>query len=244
MNRPGFTLLEVMVALVILALLAMLAWQGIASMVDTRERVRQRSSALLGLQTGLAQWQADLNAHTDDNVTLGILFDGQSLRFTRRDSQDASQLRVVAWAKVRQELMRWQSAALSKPKAVRQAWRAAQAWAQSGASAAADLGAPTVHRITPVTDWSLAYFYGDGWTNALSSAQSQNATTNSGVPENHAPNGGDDAVCDAGLRCVTSSVPEQPLALRMTLNLPASAEQPWSGLLTVQWLRAGASLSK
>src|SRR5207244_792790 len=52
----GFTLVELLVALFVLALLASLSWRGLDSMIRTREQTEARADEILTLQTGLAQW--------------------------------------------------------------------------------------------------------------------------------------------------------------------------------------------
>ena len=60
----GFTLVEVLVALVGLALMAGLSWRGLDSMMRTRDASQQRVDEVAVLQTALAQWRTDLDAAT------------------------------------------------------------------------------------------------------------------------------------------------------------------------------------
>ena len=60
-NR-GFTLIEVLVALTIMAVMAMLTWRGIDGMVRAQDSTRRYTDDVLALQAGLAQWRADLDA--------------------------------------------------------------------------------------------------------------------------------------------------------------------------------------
>ena len=94
----GFTLVEVMVALAIMALLSALAWRGIDSMTLTQKVVRENSDEILTMQTGFSQWQADLTALRDTGFVLPVHFDGKVLRVTRRDPQEPHRIRVIAWA--------------------------------------------------------------------------------------------------------------------------------------------------
>ncbi|MGQ9725440.1 MAG: PulJ/GspJ family protein, partial [Tepidimonas sp.] len=61
-RRRGFTLIELLVALIVMTLLAVMGWRGIDAMLRNREGVERTSQTLLGWQTALAQWQADLDA--------------------------------------------------------------------------------------------------------------------------------------------------------------------------------------
>ena len=60
--RQGFTLVELLVALSVMALLAVLSWRGIDSMTRTQARTQERADEVLTLQAGLNQWSADLDA--------------------------------------------------------------------------------------------------------------------------------------------------------------------------------------
>ena len=62
----GFTLIEVMVALGILALVAVLSWRGLDAMSRVRQSTSQTSTHMLTLQTALAQWRTDLDAALPD----------------------------------------------------------------------------------------------------------------------------------------------------------------------------------
>ena len=60
----GFTLIEVLVAIGVMALMALMAWRGIDGMLRTQTALQQRSDQIRTLQAGLAQWQADLDQLT------------------------------------------------------------------------------------------------------------------------------------------------------------------------------------
>ncbi len=57
----GFTLIEVLVASAILALMALISWRGIDGMFKTQMALQSRSDATQTLQVGLAQWRTDLD---------------------------------------------------------------------------------------------------------------------------------------------------------------------------------------
>ena len=58
----GFTLVEVLVALMIMAILAGMTWQGVAGIVRTRDASEARMQQTLRLNTVVAQWEHDLAA--------------------------------------------------------------------------------------------------------------------------------------------------------------------------------------
>ena len=56
----GFTLLEVMVAMALMAVLALLSWRGLDSVLDSRERLVSASDDLGALSLTFAQLEEDL----------------------------------------------------------------------------------------------------------------------------------------------------------------------------------------
>ena len=72
MRRPalrrgsaGFTLVEVLVALVVMATMAAMAWRGIDALVRSRETAQGHLAQTARLQTVMAQWELDLRALQD-----------------------------------------------------------------------------------------------------------------------------------------------------------------------------------
>ncbi len=67
-RRPqrGFTLVELLVALVVMALLSLMSWQGLDAMGRAQSQTQARADALQALRNGLAQWGADLDAMATD----------------------------------------------------------------------------------------------------------------------------------------------------------------------------------
>ncbi len=58
-RMSGFTLIEVMVALLLLAIMSMLSWRALDSMVRTREALAYRGHQFDGVRTLFAQWEND-----------------------------------------------------------------------------------------------------------------------------------------------------------------------------------------
>jgi general secretion pathway protein J len=178
----GFTLVELMVALVVLATLAVLSWQGLDGMVRAQSRTQAYSNDLAALHNTLAQWGADLDA-MDNQVRSAadaqarprpIDWNGQALRITRNNTPTGAQgsgMLVVAWS-VRgvgaaAQLLRWQSPVLHSRAEWAQAWQQAAAWARNPDDASRRNEVATV----PVTGWQVFYFRGDAWSNPASSAE-------------------------------------------------------------------------
>ena len=79
-RSAGFTLIEVLVALFILALMSAMAWQGVDAIARSRESTQARMDRRLRLQTVLAQWEPDVHEVSDTQVVPGLNFDGATLR--------------------------------------------------------------------------------------------------------------------------------------------------------------------
>jgi general secretion pathway protein J len=108
-----------MVALVILATMAGMAWQGVDMIVRSRAAASERVERLLRLQSVLAQWEVDLRETADTQNVPGFGFDGATLRLTRR--RDAG-VQVVAWTLREQTLTRWAGPVAVSGEALQEAW--------------------------------------------------------------------------------------------------------------------------
>lgn len=188
----GFTLVEVLVALAILALMAGLTWRGIDGIARAQAVTGQASDETLALQAGLTQWRADLDAivswpmpiaGTPGSIgaaplTTGrsLAWDGNTLRLTRTDAANpAAGLRVAAWTRQSSTgwWLRWQSAPFTSIQAWAAAWDAAAQWGQEASLSGLDAntgGSAQAVAIVRISDWQLYYFRNNAWTNPLSSA--------------------------------------------------------------------------
>jgi len=225
--QGGFTLIELLVALALMALMAGLSWRGLDGMVGAEKRLARHSDDLLTLQTGLAQWGADLDALAQQPNTPSVDWDGRALRLLRRGSQSRSEgLHVVAWSQRRVGdtlvWLRWQSPPLTTRAALQTAWNQAARWGQNPSDADRQLEV----RITPVLGWQIFFYRGGAWTNPLSSADALAAAT----PQTPA-SGATAPTAGGGL---ANAMPD---GVRLMLTLPA--DQAISGLLTRDWARTG-----
>jgi general secretion pathway protein J len=231
---PGFTLVEVLVALTIMALMAAFTWRGIDGITRAQAATGQSTDGTLALQAGLTQWRADLDAIASWPMPVtafpgsanaaplttqrSLDWNGSTLRLTRTDAiSPAVGLRVVAWA--RQSTtgwwLRWQSAPFTTLQAWAAAWDAAAQWGQEASLSGLDAntGGGQAVAITRINDWQLYYFRNNAWTNPLSSAAE-------GAPGN------------AGINTAVTTL---PAGIRLTLTL---APGPGiTGPLTVDWVR-------
>lgn len=156
-HASGFTLVEVLVALLVMAVLAGLAWRGLDGVVRSRDHSRESVDRTQRLATLLTQWEQDLRSLHDDDSTPALAFDGRTLRLVRR-SEDG--VRLVAWTLEDTRWQRWSSPVLTRQAELQQAWLRSQ-----------QLGEGTPGLLTllePVRGWQVYYFRGNAWTNAQS----------------------------------------------------------------------------
>ena len=189
----GFTLVEVLIALSLMAAMGALSWQGIDSMLRSRSAVQTEHARSTVLGTVLAQWRADLDAATllpGMGAASGIDWDGRVLRITRRSTEinaDGSDpgVWVVAWRwqaqgnEARGQWRRWQSASLRDSASVQLAWAQAAVWGQESTL---DANARQTDLLA-LQGWQLYFFRDNAWGNALSSAGASTSTNASALPD-------------------------------------------------------------
>ncbi len=213
-HSAGFTLVELLVALMVMALLSLMSWRGLDVMGRAQSQTQARADELLVLQSGLAQWSADLDAMATElsnprainSLPSPMEWNGLVFRITRTSAGTAEPgLQVVAWTlgqdQGRKVWMRWQSPVARTRAALEESWLQAALWAQSPT----DTSRTRQVRIMPLLDWQIFYYRNDAWTNPGSSSDAANVN---------------------------------PDGVRLILNLPEGS--PLVGLLTRDWMRATA----
>ncbi|MEP7281120.1 MAG: prepilin-type N-terminal cleavage/methylation domain-containing protein [Rubrivivax sp.] len=155
---PGFTLVELLVALFIMAVLAGLAWQGVDGMLRTRTATQESIDRSAREATVLGQWEQDLNALYGGDTVPPLQFDGRTLRLTR---SAIGGVQVVAWAVHDGAWWRWAGPVTTRTAELQQQWLASQ---QLLANAPGQLRA-----LDGAQQWQIYFFRGNGWSNAQSS---------------------------------------------------------------------------
>ncbi len=187
MKQRGFTLIEVLVALVLVSIMTLMAWRALDGMGRAGELTNSNEQSLQRVQVGLAQWTADLDALIDASVAgttslSSIDFDGQRLRLIRQSSQPNAGVVVVAWTLRHTDTgmawQRWASQPLTDRTALLAAWSAADRWSRTPLAEDEKF----VVTLMPVNSWQLIYFRDDAWSNAQSAAGTT-TTGASAVPD-------------------------------------------------------------
>lgn len=175
-SQRGFTLIEVLVALVLVSIMAMMAWRAMDGLGRAGELTNANEQVLQRTQIGLGQWAADLDAITDVDAGIGtaviapLEFDGQRLRLTRQSSQPNAGVVVVAWT-IRSTdagpaLQRWASLPTTNRLALQAAWLAADRWSRTPLPEDAKFAVT----LMPVSRWQLFYSRDGAWSNPQSAA--------------------------------------------------------------------------
>ena len=157
--QRGFTLIEVLVALLVMAILAAMAWQGLDGIARARTGNNEVLDRTLRLNTAVTQFELDLQAVQNlGAIVPPLAFDGQTLRLTRRTEGGVM---LVAWSVRGGVWQRWAS------PVVRQVGELQEAWLRSQQLLGNEVGQVT---LTEATTWQIYFYRGNAWSNAQSSA--------------------------------------------------------------------------
>lgn len=153
----GFTLVEVLVALALMAAMATMAWRGIDGMLRSRDISQGSLVRTERLQSVIAQWELDLQALQDSGVLNPIAFDGIQLLLTRRQPEG---MQLISWNLREGRLYRWASPVLTTQAALAEAYARSQQ----------DISGPEqLLALDGVSRWQMFFYRGNSWSNAQSS---------------------------------------------------------------------------
>jgi len=170
-RASGFTLVEVLVAIVVMAIMSLMAWQGVDGIVRAREANQTHLEQTLRLETVIAQWEQDLASIQDSAAVPALACDGQSVRLTRRTEGG---LQVVAWT-VRADTSRSSrlipglrgNPAVTTTTALQDSWLRTQQFQGNEPGQLRALGG--------LEQWQVYFFRGNAWANCQSTADVKQA---------------------------------------------------------------------
>ncbi len=157
-RRRGFTLVEVLVALLVMAILATMAWQGLGSVIRSRDATREALDQTQRLSTVITQWEQDLQAVYDTQAVPPLSFDGRALRLTRRAEGGVV---LVTWSVNSGTWQRWLSPTVTRVADLQDAWMASQSLMGNEPG--------NLQVLKAVSDWQVYFHRGGTWTNPQSS---------------------------------------------------------------------------
>jgi general secretion pathway protein J len=171
----GFTLVELLVAMVVMAIMSLMAWQGVDGIVRARESNQVRLEQILRLETVIGQWEQDLAAIQETTAVPTLSCDGQSVRLVRRT--DAG-LQVVAWS-LRPDShgsvwQRWAGPAVTTTKNLQESWFRTQQFQGNETG--------QLRAVVGLEAWRVYFFQGNAWANCQSTGDVAVLTPVSGPP--------------------------------------------------------------
>lgn len=223
----GFTLLELLVAITLLAILAVIAWRGLDSMTRTHEALAQRDERIEALKTAYAQFDADCTQLADPNTLSRAPIEVDANRVLmvrdRRDDGQPPAWQVVLYRIIDGRLERLQSPPITNRGDLRGALDSLR---QGGGGAARYLLASNVDSIS-----ARAWIEPGGWmdsTGALSAAlfpAGSNTTTLAGLPSASTPSASAPSVNNPGVVVPAASVRAVELALLVRMTPQGSPQR-------------------
>jgi general secretion pathway protein J len=191
--RTGFTLVEVLVAMMIMAILSMLTWQGLDGILRARDGSRAALDRTTRLATVVTQWEQDLQSLHETQAVPALHFDGRTLRLTRRVEGGVM---LVAWS-VRAGLwQRWVGPTFTRLADLQESWVASQGLLGN------EPGQLTL--AEGASEWQIYFHRGGAWTNAQSTGDAAGAAAASAAP---------------GAATAGAPIEALPAAVRMVITL-------------------------
>jgi len=195
-RAPGFTLIEVMVALTIMAILAALAFRGIDALVHAKDASLQATDRTLKLNTGMSQFEYDVSQIVDSKVLpQAVMFDGATLRVARRTHEG---IQLVLWTLQDRRWQRWASGSYIHMSELTDAWMRTQQWDAISGNAVTVLDNVDSFQVY-LCNPAAVNINGCSWNNVQSTQGAQAQPVQPGGAK---------------------VVPVQPSAIRISLKLP------------------------
>lgn len=167
----GFTLVEVLVAMLMMAILSTITWQGLDSILRARDGSKAALDRTALLATVVVQWEQDLQALYETRAVPALHFDGRTVRMTRRAEAGVT---LVAWSLRSGQWQRWVGPTTTRLADVQESWIASQGL----------LGNEPGHLTLAegASEWHIYFHRGGAWTNAQSTGDVAAPAVPGGAP--------------------------------------------------------------
>lgn len=170
-RRRGFTLVELLVAISILAIVAVLGWRGLDSIVRARSSLTTQMEVTRGMQLAFAQMQSDCEHLAGADIMVRrptLLWGSDRLTLVRKAyvENEPSRLQVVSYRVVGGQLLRRESAGTRDLVQVEQLW-------QAMLSDAPAENAPSVVLQTGVATMAVQGWLNGAWRDDLTQSTTQ-----------------------------------------------------------------------
>jgi len=173
-RRRGFTLVELLVAISILAIVAVLGWRGLDSIMRARSSLTTQMEVTRGMQLAFAQLQSDCEHVTRPEVLNGrpyLLIGNDRITMVRDvfTENQPSRLQVVAYRIVNGTLVRRESNVTRDLAELDALWQASTSDTDTGGAVALQGG---------VAGMQVLVWQNDGWRQAVTTINTtaQNVT--------------------------------------------------------------------
>ena len=223
LGARGFTFIEVLVALLILSVMAGMAWTGVDALLRSRQVAESRLTTTLRVQSTLAQFEADMNAVCDTLAVPPLVFDGATLRITR---SSAGGVQLVAWSLRNGRWQRWASPAVTHSSDLSEIWlKSMQLLGNEPAQ---------VTTLSGISQWQFFTFRGNAWTNPQSSGDLVQNAFNGGVATTAPTAGAGKTGTPTGAAGATSTMArtQLPTGVRVRLTFDPESGGGLAGTLT------------
>lgn len=173
----GFTLVEMLLAIAIMAVMAGLSWRGLDAMAQSKSRNDAYREQVLALQASMAQWGTDLDAMQQPNAQTPLEAKAGTLRFVRQAPTSglsdtgyvvvvyAQESRAVSGQPNATYWVRWQSEPFNNHQGLATAWSQSTAWL-SASSDPTRLDTDTALVLARIQSWRVRFFVDGQWQDA------------------------------------------------------------------------------
>lgn len=157
-NQRGFTLLEVLVALGIVALISILSWQGLQEVLRSASRVSQVDEQIQTVSAVFSQLEQDLgaleltlNAPTPESDRVELTSNGLLIQYTQRNTSELAYHEQLEWVLEGTKLLR----------IARREMHQGQAFKQPSISEAIQIQGVQLRFLREPGGWSSPVFFGN-----------------------------------------------------------------------------------